>query len=184
MTVSGFYINLPLGALVAFPLIFMRIPDQVAKKSPGSVLRSLHHHLDLLGFALFAPAIIQLLLALQFGGNQFAWTSPQVIGLFCGAGVTFIVWIFWNYHKGDDALLPVSIIRRRVVWMSGVNYTFIMTTLFGASYFLPIYFQAVKGVNAVMSGVYLLPTILPQLLAVVVSGFVCKVSSVLTTMLC
>ncbi|EXJ84209.1 hypothetical protein A1O3_04876 [Capronia epimyces CBS 606.96] len=165
-----FYINLPLGALVAFPLILMHIPEQVPKESPGSALRKVHHHLDLVGFALFAPAVIQLLLALQFGGNQFAWNSSQVIGLFCGAGATFIVWLVWNYHKGDDGLLPVPTIRRRAVWMSGLNYTFLMSTLFGASYFLPIYFQAVKGVNAIMSGVYLLATILPQLVGAVLSG--------------
>ena len=167
---QGFYLNLPLGSLVALPILMSHIPNEVPKKSPSTVLRNIHHHLDLLGFALFAPAIIMLLLALQFGGNQFAWNSSQVIGLFCGAGVTFIVWMIWNYHKGLDALLPVPIIRRRVIWMSGLNYTSLMATLFGASYFLPIYFQGVKGVSAVMSGVYLLATILPQLLSAVVGG--------------
>lgn len=152
------------------PIVFLHIPNEVRKESPAVVLRNIHHHLDLLGFALFAPSIVMLLLALQFGGNQFTWNSSQVIGLFCGAGITFIAWMVWNYHKGANALLPVPIIRRRVVWMSGVNYTFLMATLFGASYFLPIYFQAVKGVNAVMSGVYLLATILPQLLSAVVGG--------------
>ena len=121
--------------------------------------------------------MIQLLLALQFGGNQFAWSSSQIIGLFCGAGVTFIIWLVWNNHKGDEALLPFSIIKRRVVWISGVNYTFLMATLFGASYFLPIYFQAVKGVNAILSGVYLLATVLPQLTSVVLSGFLGKLLS-------
>ncbi|ROW03612.1 hypothetical protein VPNG_07165 [Cytospora leucostoma] len=165
-----FYLNLPLGTLVALPIVLLHIPNEVPKKSPGSVLQNIHHHLDLLGFALFAPAIVMLLLALQFGGNEYPWNSSQVIGLFCGAGAIFIVWMVWNYHKGADALLPVAIIRRRVIWMSGVNYTFLLSTLFGASYFLPIYFQAVKGVSAVLSGVYLLATILPQLLSAVIGG--------------
>jgi len=166
----GFYINLPLGAIVGVPLILMRIPDQLPKQSPLSVLRKLHHHLDLIGFALLAPAIIMLLLALQYGGNQFAWNSAQVIGLFCGAGATFIVWALWNYHKGDNALLPFSIIRRTPVWMSGANYAFMMATVFGSTYFLPIYFQAVKGVSAIMSGVYLLAIVLPQLASAVIGG--------------
>ncbi|KAI1341805.1 major facilitator superfamily domain-containing protein [Xylariaceae sp. FL0016] len=165
-----FYVNLPLGALVAVPLFMLRIPEQFPKKRPISVVKKLHHHLDLVGFALFAPAIVQLLLALQFGGNQFTWSSSQVIGLFCGAGATFIVWLFWNYRKGDTALLPASMIKRRTVWTSGMNYAFMMSTVFGSTYFLPIYFQAVKGANAIMSGVYLLPIVLPQLLSAVVSG--------------
>ncbi|KAL9065886.1 MAG: hypothetical protein Q9161_007939 [Pseudevernia consocians] len=51
-----------------------------------SVVRSLHSDLDLVGFSIFAPALIMLLLALQWGGTTFAWNSSQIIGLFCGAG--------------------------------------------------------------------------------------------------
>lgn len=165
-----FYINLPLGLIVALPLLFLRIPDQIPKKPPMTVVRQLHRHLDLVGFALFAPAIVMLLLAMQFGGNQFAWHSSQVIGLFVGAGATFLVWVAWNYHKGAEALLPFPIVRRRRVWMSGVNYGFLTTGVIGSAFFLPIYFQAVKGVTAIMSGVYLLATILPQVLGAVSSG--------------
>lgn len=161
-TVEGFYINLPLAAVVAMPIFFMRIPEQNVKKSSISVFRELYHHLDLLSFALLAPAIIQILLALQYGGNQFAWNSSQVIGLFCGGGATFIGYLIWDYHKADDGLLPFPIIKRRPVWASGVNHAFMMAAVFGSSYFLPIYFQAVKGLNAVMSGVYLLALILPN----------------------
>lgn len=170
MVSQGFYVNLPLGALVTVPLLLLHIPDQVEKSDPLKVVRSLHHHLDLIGFALLAPAIVQLLLALQFGGVQFAWSSSQVIGLFCGSGTTFFVWVFWNIHKGDRALLPFFIIKRREVWTSGVNYAFMMSTVFGSTYFLPVYFQAVKGVNAIMSGVYLLPIVLSQLFSAVVGG--------------
>ena len=165
-----FYINLPLGVLVAVPLIILRIPEQMPKQPPLAVVRQLHRHLDLVGFALFAPAVVMLLLAMQFGGNQFAWHSSQVIGLFVGSGVAFIVWLTWNYRKGHDALLPLPIVRRRSVWMSGVYYSSMAIGLVGSSYFLPIYFQAVKGVNAIMSGVYMLATILPQVLGSVTGG--------------
>ncbi|KAK6068103.1 MFS multidrug transporter [Seiridium cupressi] len=152
------------------PLLLLHIPDQIQKSNPLKVVRGIHHHLDLIGFALLAPAIVQLLLALQFGGNQFSWSSSQVVGLFCGSGATFIIWVFWNIHEGDKALLPFSIIKREEVWTSGFNYAFVMSTVFGSTYFLPVYFQAVMGANAVMSGVYLLPIVLPQLLSAVVGG--------------
>ncbi|KAI1746389.1 major facilitator superfamily domain-containing protein [Xylaria scruposa] len=166
----SFYINLPLGALVAIPVILIHIPEQRTKDKASRVLPHLHRHLDLVGFALFAPAVVQLLLALQYGGVHFPWNSSQVIGLFVGAGATFIVWCIWNYHKGDDALIPVSIVKKQVVWTSAINYALVLSTLFGTSYFLPIYFQAVKGVNAILSGVYLLPTILSQLVFAIASG--------------
>lgn len=166
----GFYINLPIGALVAIPLVLIHIPEQIPKQPASKIYSKIHHYLDFTGFLFYAPAIIQLLLALEYGGNVFPWNSSQVIGLFCGAGATFFVWLIWNYHKKDDALLPFSVIRKRVIWASALNYGFTMSSMLGASYFLPIYFQAVKGANAIMSGVYYLPSIIPQLLFAGFSG--------------
>ena len=140
------------------------------------VLAKLHHYLDLVGFVLFAPAVLQLLLALQYGGNQYPWNSSRVIGLFCGSAANFVVWFFWNQHKGDDALLPSSMIKRRVVWASGLYQSFMISAVYGATFFLPIYFQAINNATPVLSGVYLLPTILPQLFAAGLSGILCKFS--------
>ncbi|KID65307.1 efflux pump, partial [Metarhizium hybridum] len=165
-----FYINLPLGAFTALILLLLRVPEQKAKQSPLVVLSRLHHYLDLVGFALFAPATLQLLLALQYGGTQLPWNSSRVIGLFCGSVGTFVVWFFWNQHKGDDALLPPSMIKQKVVWASGLYQSFMISAVYGATFFLPIYFQAIENATAMLSGVYLLPTILPQLFAAVFSG--------------
>jgi hypothetical protein len=152
----------------------VRIPEQIPKQKALLVFSRLHHYLDLLGFALFAPAVLQLLLALQYGGNQYPWRSSTVIGLFCGSGATFAVWLVWNRHKGDDALLPHSMMRQTVVWASGLYQAFMMSAIFGATYFLPIYFQAINNVTAMLSGVYLLPTILPQLVMSALSGVLCE----------
>ncbi|KAH8810877.1 putative MFS multidrug transporter [Xylogone sp. PMI_703] len=165
-----FYINLPIGGLVAAMLMFIHIPDQIPKPKPVSVVRTIHSKLDLIGFAIFAPAAIQILLALQYGGVQFAWNSSEVIGLFCGSGGTFIVFLAWEYYKGDSAMIPFSIVRNRIVWASCVTYGFFMAQLYCASYYLPVYFQGVKGSSALLSGVYLLPSILGQLFSAVVSG--------------
>ena len=153
---------------------FVRIPEQIPKPSPISVLRSLTSKLDLIGFAIFAPASIQLLLALQYGGIKFAWNSSQIIGLFCGAGGTFIVFLAWDYYKGEEAMIPVSMARRKAVWTSCLVYGLLMGQLFCASYYLPIYFQGVKGASPTMSGVYLLPSILSHILAAVCSGMLRK----------
>jgi len=66
-----FYINLPPGAIVAAMLIFSRIPEgEVVKPKAMEVVKDLHNKLDLLGFALFAPSVMMLLLAVQWGGNE------------------------------------------------------------------------------------------------------------------
>jgi hypothetical protein len=151
-------------------LFFVKVPEQMHKPKAIAVLRTLPTELDLIGFAIFAPAAIQLLLALQYGGNQFAWDSATVIGLFCGAGATFVVFLAWDYYKGDAAMIPFSMIRKRPVWSSCLVYGFLMSQLFTTSYYLPIYFQGVKGVSPTLSGVYLLPSILSQLFLAIGSG--------------
>ncbi|KAJ4860086.1 major facilitator superfamily domain-containing protein [Trichoderma breve] len=165
-----FYINVPIGAVVVLFMIFVVIPDGSVKAGPLTVLRSIHRELDLVGFALLAPAVIQLLLALQYGGNQFSWNSSQVIGLFCGAGATGLVFCAWLLHRGDEALIPPSLAGTSAVWSASLTQTSLFTTVFLAAYFIPIYFQTVKGASPLLSGVYMLPAIFAQLLGAVLSG--------------
>ncbi|KAK9310997.1 MFS multidrug transporter [Lipomyces starkeyi] len=165
-----FYINLPVGGLVAVALIIVRIPDQIVKIKSNSISHTILKEMDLVGFALFAPAAIQFLLALQYGGNQYSWNSPTVIGLFCGAGGTFAVFLAWEYYKGKDAMIPFHMVRQRAVWSSCLVMLVLMSMTMCASYYLPIYFQAVRGVSPMTSGVYLLPSILSQMAFAVGSG--------------
>jgi hypothetical protein len=163
LTPPGFYVNLPAGALAAAAMVVLHIPEQQKKQNPSSLLPRLHHHLDLIGFILFAPAVLMLLLALQFGGEAYPWNSSEVIGLFCGSVAVFVVWFFWNRYRGDEAMIPYSIISRRDVLASGVYEAFLMSAVYGGIYYLPIYFQAVNNASPMLSGVYLLPMILAQL---------------------
>ena len=110
------------------------------------------------------------LLALQFGGGQFAWDSATVIGLFCAAGVTYALFFAWAHKKGDRAMIPPSIVRHRIVWTSAINGAMLVASILVASQYLPIYFQGVLGYGPAMSGVDTLPGILSQLLTVILSG--------------
>lgn len=132
------------------------------------------HKLDLTGFVLFAPAAIQLLLALEYGQNQYPWDSATVIGLFCGAGGTFILFLIWEYRQGDKAMIPLSMVAKRNVWSSCLVIMSIFAILLCISYYLPVYFQAIKNESPMMSGVYILPSILSQLAVAVTSGVLSK----------
>ncbi|KAE8153599.1 major facilitator superfamily domain-containing protein [Aspergillus avenaceus] len=165
-----FYINLPVGGLVAIMLAFVNIPEVLPKQKFTTAIRALPGQLDLVGFALFAPSAIQLLLALQYGGNQFVWHSSQVIGLFCGAGTTFILFLLWDYEQGDKAMIPFSMIRKTIVWSSSLSYGLLMAQIFCGLWYLPQYFQGVKNDSPLVSGVHILPSILAHLCGAVVSG--------------
>jgi hypothetical protein len=130
----------------------------------------IHHHLDLVGFSLLAPSVILLLLALQWGGNKYAWNSPTVIGLFCGAGAIFFIWLVWNYRLGDTALIPSSMARKQSVWSSSLASMWINLGAILGPLFIPIYFQAIKDTTPFQSGVNILPNVIAQLVAAIISG--------------
>lgn len=165
-----FYVNLPIGGVVALAIVFIRIPDHIEKPDLRAVIKNAVTDFDLPGFALFAPAAIMLFLALQWGGNQYAWDSSQVIGLFCGAGAMFIVWLVWDYYQGENAMIPFSMMKRRVVWASCATGFFMNGSMFITAYYLPIYFQAVLGASPFMSGVDVLPNILATMVFGVMTG--------------
>ncbi|KAK0644201.1 major facilitator superfamily domain-containing protein [Cercophora newfieldiana] len=165
-----FYMNLPVGAAVFLALLFVRIPERFEKKKPIEVLKNITKELDLVGFALFTPAMMMLLLGLQYGGSRFAWDSPPIAGLFTGSGVLFAIWLAWDWYCEDEALIPFSMMSKRVVWSGSLTQWCNMTGIFSASYFLPLYFQAIKGASPVMSGVYVMASVLSQLVFAGLSG--------------
>ena len=167
---TGFYINLPIGGLVAAMIVFINIPDQTKKPSINMVVDTVLHKLDLVGFALFAPAAIQLLLALEYGQSTYPWGSATVIGLFCGAAGTFGIFLLWEWRQGDKAMVPLRMLAKRTVWSSCLVIICLFAVMLGSSYYLPVYFQAVKNDSPLISGVSLLPSILSQLALAVISG--------------
>lgn len=151
-------------------LMFIRIPDLTSTTQAKSTIRMTLEKLDLFGFALFAPAAIQFLLALEWGGTRYVWSSATIIGLFCGAAGTFSVFLVWEYRRGDSAMIPFSMARRRIVWSSCLVGSLFMGSMIITSYYMPIYFQTIRNATPTMSGVYILPAILSQMLFATISG--------------
>ncbi|KAJ5131932.1 Efflux pump roqT [Penicillium atrosanguineum] len=70
-------------------LLVLRLPknNQDRKLSFSHIAQEL----DLIGASLLIPAIICLILALQWGGNAYAWGSSQIIVLFVGFGLLILL---------------------------------------------------------------------------------------------
>src|SRR5437773_10812792 len=107
--VVGFFLNLPLGGATALLFFLVRIPEQRAKDIKY-LWKATLLQLDLVGFVTFAPAVVMFLLALEWGGNTYAWRSATIIGLLCGAFGMFAFFLAWEKHKGKDAMVPLSML--------------------------------------------------------------------------
>ncbi|KAI1142785.1 major facilitator superfamily domain-containing protein [Hypoxylon sp. FL0543] len=166
-----FYINLPLGAVsAAFIVFFLRLPSKPNPFKEQGALK-LFWNLDPIGFVLFVPSIICLLFTLQWGGTTYAWNSGQIIALFVVFGVTLIAFVGSQAWLGEDGTVPPRIAKQRTIFASSL-FTFLLAgTFFLLSYFIPIYFQAVKGETALQSGIDTIPLILPNVIGILFAGF-------------
>jgi EmrB/QacA subfamily drug resistance transporter len=164
-----FYINLPFGAVTMIFIIFFFNPTKSAKKlSVGWKNRVMDF--DPAGTFVFLPMIICLLLALQWGGSTYPWSDGRVIALFVVFGVLCAIFISIQFYVGERATIPPRIIKQRSVAASAWFGVSLGAAFFLFVYYLPIWFQAIKGVSATKSGIMSLPLILGVVICSVVAG--------------
>ncbi|CAK7236099.1 hypothetical protein SBRCBS47491_009521 [Sporothrix bragantina] len=195
-----FYINLPIGGIVILLFLFVvRLPTppqklkQLQAMAQGFVVASddnngipvkltRRQHLQIAykqltridwpGFLCFAAACALLLIGLEWGGTKYAWSSGEVIGPIVGGGVLFIIFAAWSQYLGDRALLPFRLLRYgHINVFCGLTSFTQAASVFILMSYLPIWFQGVKGATPIVSGVMLLPTIVSQLVAALLCGF-------------
>lgn len=150
--------------------MLIRVPDRRVKSEAQHTVISTLASLDIVGFTLFAPAASMFLLALQWGGTVYIWNSATIIGLFIGSAGTLVLFVAWEHRMGDKAMIPPAMVQKRVVWSSCLTLFFFFASLLMTSYYLPIYFQAVRNATPTLSGVYMLPAVLSQMAASIISG--------------
>ncbi|TLS21087.1 uncharacterized protein PpBr36_10492 [Pyricularia pennisetigena] len=180
-----FYINLPFGVLsVAAIAFWFREPDHGSRRTRQQLLQphdarpswwTRAKQFDPVGTVVFMPAIVSLLLGLQWAGTEYPWGDVRIIALLSLFGVLFGVWLVLQWWQDEQATVPPRIIKKRTVWAAAF-YAFTGGAAFvSSSYFIPIWFQAVQGVSAVESGIRILPFLLALVAASLISGVVVTV---------
>ncbi|MEU9081270.1 MDR family MFS transporter [Streptomyces sp. NPDC048357] len=154
-----FYVNVPIAILVVIAAA-KTIP--VVKASGKAVI-------DYLGIALVAVGASALILATSWGGNEYAWTSPAIIGLFA-LGVVALALFCFVETRAVEPMLPMRLFRNPVFAVCSVLSFVVGFAMLGAMTFLPTYLQYVDGDSATISGVRTLPMVFGLLIASVFSG--------------
>ena len=156
-----FFVNLPLGA-VALVVLWRLLPSV---RHPESV-----RSIDYLGAAVFAGAIVPLLLGLT-NKQSGEWTDPLVGGLIV-IGLVLGALFVWIESRAVEPIIPLELFRNRIVTGSIIATLLITFGFFGAIIFLPRWFQFVQGSSATISGYQMLPLMAGVLGSSVASGFI------------
>jgi EmrB/QacA subfamily drug resistance transporter len=150
-----FYVNVPF-AIPALCLIFFRMPTLPARGS-GKI--------DYLGAVLMVTAFVPLLLALSWGGHDYAWLSPVIIGLFAFGLAALAVFVLVERAVWDP-ILPLAMFRNRTFSTANSALFFFGMNFTSLSIFLPLFMQVGLGAAATRSGL----TMLPLLVGMVISS--------------
>ena len=126
--------------------------------------------LDLPGSIMLLVAAVMFFTALQDTSAGNSWGSALVIGLLTGSGVAILLFIGWIWHQKDDALIPISILKDRRVAASCMMGFLVYGTIATQAFYLPTWFQAIKGDSAIISGVHMLPYTLGACISSLLSG--------------
>ena len=154
-----FYINLPVG-LLALALIgfgFHRPHHAVS------------HKVDYAGAFLLTSATVCTLLVLTWGGAQYAWTSPVIAGLILS--VCFMVALLVTVERrSPEPVLSPHIFHNTVFVITTGVMALTFMGLFGASVFLPLFFQLVLGMAPAAAGLMLAPMTGGMILTSIIGG--------------
>jgi MFS family permease len=147
-----FYINFPFaGISLAMTVLFLRL-----NFIPTSLLAKLRR-IDYIGATIFMGSTASFMIPLSWGGVQYPWSSwrtlvPLIIGF-----VGLLVFAYYEYRYAEHPIIPLEIFTSKTATVSFIGTVIQGLVLWCALYFLPLYFEAVKGYSPIISGVAIFP---------------------------
>src|SRR6478736_2213854 len=155
-----FWINVPL-CLIGLALAWRFLPADPPRGRPV---------LDWDGLVLVSPALVGILYGLSNVSQDGGFTRtdvwlPVVAGL-----VLMTAFVFSQSRRQNGALIDVGLLRRRSVASSSAVLFLSGASLYGAMLLLPLYFQIVRGTDALTAALLLIPQGVGALLSRTLAG--------------
>ncbi len=156
----AFWINIPV-AIVVLLVAGTAIPA-LAKAATRPVI-------DYAGILFVGLGASGLTLATSWGGGEYAWTSPVIIGLFVASAAALAAFV-WVESRAAEPILPIRLFASPVFTVCCILGFIVGFAMLGALTFLPTFMQFVDGVSATTSGLRTLPMVAGMLITSIGSG--------------
>ncbi|SCG80241.1 drug resistance transporter, EmrB/QacA subfamily [Micromonospora echinaurantiaca] len=155
-----FYINVPLAILAIL------VCSRVMRLVPFT---RREHAIDWLGAGLLVAGVSCLLLALSWGGNEYAWGSGVIVGLLVAGAVLGVLFVLQEARVAEP-ILPLRLFRSRTFALANSAGFVLGLVMFGSIIFIPLYLQIVKGASPTRSGLLMLPMMAGIIVTSVLTG--------------
>ncbi|KAJ5398185.1 hypothetical protein N7509_006298 [Penicillium cosmopolitanum] len=167
----SFYINLCIGAAFS-PIYIFYLPRGDPQKVTSFRQKLLQ--IDYLGMVLNVGAFTALIMAINFGGNIFAWDSGREIALWVVGGVVLLLFILQQaFSVGTtetERVFPADFLNMPLMWLLFCLMSCAATCVFVPTYYIPLHFQFVRGDSPLGAAVGLLPFIFPMVFCGLANG--------------
>ncbi|KAF9063670.1 major facilitator superfamily domain-containing protein [Rhodocollybia butyracea] len=161
----AFWITLPVAFLAAVGVVFL-LP---LKPVQGSI-RSKLLMIDYIGVGLTLAGCTMIMLPLIWGGVEFSWSSPIVLGPLCAGIVCIGIFCIWEIKAARLPLVPMYIFKHMTV--VGVYICMFVNgfVFFSMLFYLPQFFQVILGYSPTRSGIFIIPYVLGAFVAGIGAG--------------
>ncbi|KAJ2910248.1 hypothetical protein GGI21_001062 [Coemansia aciculifera] len=161
----AFWINVPICLIAALVVLStVRLPV------PSGTLAEKVRRIDFGGSALSLLAIVLILLALSWGGRDYAWGSATVVCCLVFGILLVLLFIVYEHRVPLEPLLPLRLLRTRNVALSFAAHLVFGAITYAPLMFIPQWSLVVRNTTPITSGLYTLPFTLSEFVSVVVSG--------------
>ncbi|KAF9142268.1 hypothetical protein BG015_000987 [Linnemannia schmuckeri] len=150
----AFYLNLPLGIVgIAIVSWILRLPPVEGTRKDKL------KRVDFLGSFTIVVGIVCVLLSTNWGGNEYAWNSVQIIVPYVVGGLFLFVFLYVEAKVAVEPIMPFRLFSNQSVSAAYITSFFIGGAFMGAVFYCPLYFQMVMHYNATKAGIHLLPMV-------------------------
>jgi len=142
-----FWINLPIG------ILGLVLCDRTLRRLPA---RGGYPRIDFLGAAILIPGVVALLLVASWGGVEFPWSSPEILGL-AAVGILLLAAFGLQELRALEPLLPPRLLLNPVILTANAIGFVVSAGMFGAAVLLPVFLQLVLGRGPADTGLLMIP---------------------------
>ncbi len=154
-----FYVNIPLG------LVALAVVDRVLRLP----FPTRDHRIDWLGAGLLVTGVTLLILAMVWGGDAYAWSSPVMIGSFIAVALLAGAFVAQE-RRAPEPILPLHLFGIRTFALAMVISLAAGAAMMSANAFLPLFLQVVTGTSATSSGLLLAPMMISMTITAAIAG--------------
>ena len=160
-----FWINLPFVGLA-----IVLVPLTLVLAFKVSSLADKLRRVDWIGSVLFIGSTTSFLIPITWGGVSYPWDSWRVLAPLIIGIVGLAVFTVFEEYFATEPLIRLDVFKNRTAAASYFETTLHGMILWCNLYYLPLYFEAVKGETPIIAGISLFPGTFTVAPAAVITG--------------